>query len=524
MTSSRTQSPPPFSHERLFWRALGVTCALKVVLAAIVPVTGDEAYFALWGMYPDFGYYDHPPMVGWWLWAMLLGGNSILLARLPAILVTAAAALVIRWALRPLDRRKADIVATLFVLTPLHALGIITTTDTPLIFFSAISAAFAYRAYVHGRWWDALLAGVFLGGAFLSKYFAVLLGISYAALFPGMRGLRRGSAPVLLIVLGASPAIALNVVWNYEHGWPNIMFNLFNRHGDSGFSLVNPLIFLAVSAFWLGPGILGGLWAARAAIGRGFSEWWNVAACNGVIVFFFASLVPAGLFFLLSWAKAVGFHWLMSFLPLFFPVLFAVVDEARLARMLKPTAWFSGTLAVIVVIALQIPEAWFKSAKSYESILLSTDTGSVLEALEPWTGADGGYLLATSSYTKAAMLEFKTGKHVPVVGRGSFNGRHDDMLTDFRQLEGRNILLIDIGEERVARGKAWFRESEIRVVEVLGGRFAILLGQDFDYEAYRRDVLQEVADDFYDIPPWLAKAMKGSFFLERYDLVSSPRP
>ncbi|MGH8021238.1 MAG: glycosyltransferase family 39 protein [Opitutaceae bacterium] len=494
---------------------MGVTCLLKVVLALVVPITGDEAYFALWGMYPDFGYYDHPPMAGWWLWVMLLGGNSALMVRLPAILVSAVAALVIRGVLRPIDRRKADVVATLFVLTPFHTLGIMTTTDTPLILFSAISAAFAYRAYLRGRWWDAVLAGVFLGGAFLSKYFAVLLGIAYAALFPVMRGPRRGPALVLLILLGALPAITLNVLWNFEHGWPNIMFNLFNRHGDSGFSLVNPLIFLAATAFWLGPGIVSRLWAARAAIRAGFSEWWNVAACNGTVVFVFASLVPAGIFFLLSWTKAVGFHWLMSFFPLFFPVLFAVVDVTELARMLKPTAWFSAILGAFVLVVVQLPVAWFKTAKSYESILLSTDTSRVLEAFEPWTDE---YLLATSSYTKAAVLEFKTGKHIPVVGRGSFNGRHDDMLTDFRELDGQDILLLDIREERVARGKAWFRESEIRTVEVLGGEFAILLGRDFDYETYRRDVLQQIADEFYDIPPWLAGMMKESFFLERYEL------
>jgi hypothetical protein len=27
-----------------------------------------EAFFYQWGVYPDWGYYDHPPMVGWLLW------------------------------------------------------------------------------------------------------------------------------------------------------------------------------------------------------------------------------------------------------------------------------------------------------------------------------------------------------------------------------------------------------------------------------------------------------------------------
>ena len=54
------------------------------------------------------------------------------------------------------------------------------------------------------------------------------------------------------------------------------------------------------------------------------------------------------------------------------------------------------------------------------------------------------------------------------------------------------------------------------MVEAYGGEFWVLFGRDFDYAAYRREVLQAVADEFYDIPPWLARWMRGSFFLERY--------
>ena len=38
---------------------------IKVAIAYGLPMTGDEAYFVLWGKHLDFGYYDHPPMAGW---------------------------------------------------------------------------------------------------------------------------------------------------------------------------------------------------------------------------------------------------------------------------------------------------------------------------------------------------------------------------------------------------------------------------------------------------------------------------
>jgi hypothetical protein len=500
-----------------FRRVLALTCVVKIALAAIVPLTGDEAYFALWGMYPDFGYYDHPPMIGWWLWAMLLGGNSVFLVRVPAILTTVAAALIVRGVLRTIDRDKADLVATLFLLTPFHVAGIVSTTDTPLVFFSVVSAAFAWRAGVRRSARDALLAGLFLGAAFLSKYFAVLLGLAYAVYFPLARRSWRGLGVVVLIFVGSLPGIAVNVWWNYEHGWTNIMFNLFNRHGNAGFSFANPAAFLALTAYWLGPGVVWVSFAQRRAIVAGLGERWREAQRNGTAVFFAGALVPAAAFFALSWVKNVGFHWLMSFYPLFFVVLFGVCSGQTVRRMMKPTAWFSAVHVVVVVVFLSLPLEKIVPARLYDSVLLATEPEVVLEALAPRL-VDSE--LASGSYAKAAMLEFVTGKRIPVLGPGSFNGRHDDVLTDFRELEGRNFVILETRESRAAAGLGWFREASLERLEVGGTTYKLLVGRGFDYEAYRGDVLQRVADRYYDIPGWLAAVMKESFFLVRYGLES----
>ena len=61
---------------RILLVALAVATLLKFALAAALPLTGDEVYFFLWGKYPDYGYYDHPPMVGWWLAGLLTLGQS----------------------------------------------------------------------------------------------------------------------------------------------------------------------------------------------------------------------------------------------------------------------------------------------------------------------------------------------------------------------------------------------------------------------------------------------------------------
>ncbi len=78
----------PGSPKRLFFTLLAITTLLKLWLAAAIPFTSDEAYFYQWGAHPDWGgFYDHPPMAGWWLWALQQWSSHPLVLRLPAVLL-----------------------------------------------------------------------------------------------------------------------------------------------------------------------------------------------------------------------------------------------------------------------------------------------------------------------------------------------------------------------------------------------------------------------------------------------------
>ena len=38
---------------------------LKFLVVCLLPLTEDEAYYSYWAKFPDFGYFDHPPIVAW---------------------------------------------------------------------------------------------------------------------------------------------------------------------------------------------------------------------------------------------------------------------------------------------------------------------------------------------------------------------------------------------------------------------------------------------------------------------------
>src|SRR5437763_9578145 len=61
---------------------------LRLVAAAVTPLTFDEAYYWMWSRHLAGGYYDHPPMVAFVIRAgTLIAGDTELGVRLVSILL-----------------------------------------------------------------------------------------------------------------------------------------------------------------------------------------------------------------------------------------------------------------------------------------------------------------------------------------------------------------------------------------------------------------------------------------------------
>jgi len=315
---------------RWFYGALAATLLFRIWLAAAVPFTGDEAYFLVWGQRPDIGYYDHPPMVGWLLGLLAPMSTAEWVLRLPAVLLPVALAFGTRWTLRHWFARPqatADLAGALVLLVPMNVWNVLVTTDTPLIFFSFCALVVFARAAE--RDWRAgfFLAGIFLGFAFLSKYFAVLLGLGMIAWALTQRDRGPGWRALGLVFLGALPAGLLNLYWNYEACWSNIMFNAINRHEGSGLGWINPGLFLAGVAYLAAP-LFWYAWRERGTVGAS-------AKGPGQRALLLAWVVPFAVFALLSPWKKIGLHWLLSFLPPLVLTLAIALPSEKLLRCVK---------------------------------------------------------------------------------------------------------------------------------------------------------------------------------------------
>ena len=485
--------------------ALFATLAIKLILAYIIPMSGDEAYFLIWAQHLDFGYYDHPPMVGWFLHLMLYLGNSEVLLRLPSILTSTLIGLGIYRLLKPLDESKAALIATLFLISPLNILNVLVTTDTPLILFAFLSVASLFKALQQNRlsWYG--LSGAFFGLAFLSKYFAVLLGLAYLAYLIFSAKSRQKTGGFILLFLAAFPFALINIYWNYTHCWDNILFNLYTRNEGAQFSWGTVAIFLGAQIYLMTPPLIYFLFKNRAEFSQKIKR-------DQFQLFIFVFLVPMAVFTLLSFKKVVGLHWVLAFYPALYLLLYQLLDRVQLVKMLKFMAWFSALhLAAILVIAAMPMDTW-KHNRLYSGIVFMFESEKIVEQIRPYEQQQ--FLLATDGYSPSATIAYHYGSPFFVFGEGGLHARQDDIVTDFRQFKGRNILILKKSEPDMQEYEPYFNRVETRTFNVHGVTFYLVLGYEFNYEQYREGVLRQIKNKYYKIPAYLPHAT--CYFCEKY--------
>ena len=197
----------------------------RILLAATADLAEDEAYYWLWSTHLALSYYDHPPMIAYWIRAgTSIFGDAAFGVRVVGLLsVLGGSYLLFETVIALFKNRTAAALSAIWLNATLlcNAAAIIATPDTPLAFFATLTL-FGLTKLIDtgdGRYW--LLIGAGLGCAFLSKYTAALLlpGIGLWLLLTkeGRSWLPRPQ-PYLGAVL-ALILISPVVYWNYLHDW-----------------------------------------------------------------------------------------------------------------------------------------------------------------------------------------------------------------------------------------------------------------------------------------------------------------
>lgn len=206
---------------------------VRMAVAAVLPVSPDEAYYWVWSRYLQGGYLDHPPMVALWIRLGTLLWPGALGVRCLAPLSAALGSVVLyRTAEDLFPRRQAGIAAAALLNATLllNAGAVIQTPDTPLLFFWTAALWAMGRVVVRFRahrsttgWW--LVAGFFIGLGGVSKYTAALFPLAigvWLLCVPKMRGQLRGYGPFLAALMALAVFMPV-LVWNAHHEWAGVL-------------------------------------------------------------------------------------------------------------------------------------------------------------------------------------------------------------------------------------------------------------------------------------------------------------
>jgi 4-amino-4-deoxy-L-arabinose transferase-like glycosyltransferase len=395
----------------------GAVLVFHGVVAGLIHLTEDEAYYRIWSLSPAAGYFDHPPMIAWWIWlGRHIGGDDAFGVRLLPVLASAITSFLVFDMARLVgaSERAAARAGIWYNATLLAAAGaMLAIPDAPASLFWQTTAWCVLKAFQGRRvfaWWIA--AGVAAGLATLSKYSGLFLAPGVFLLLVATergRAQLKSPGPWLAMVIAAA-LFGVNLQWNATHHWLSFT-KQFGRVAPHSLSPQFLFEFIVGQFVLLNPVVA--VFAARAFAAK--PRWLNL---EGPWVFAALSL-PFVLYLLIhSLHDRVQAHWPSPLYP-GLAVAAALAAEridargwwARL-RTLAPYLGLGVASAALIYGALPLP-----SGKGDPAVAVRgwPEFGRRLEALRLQRGAAW---VGTLSYGQAAQLAVTPQLTAPVIEIG----------------------------------------------------------------------------------------------------------
>lgn len=252
------------------------TALLRLLFAGRVGLSVDEAHYALYGLYLDWSYFDHPPMIGWLQSFALLFGDSDLVLRLLPILLFAFTGWVLYHLTLDLFPQASPwigftSVALLQSGVMLQLIGLAMLPDTPLLLLGLLLLRVLRGVVIADRVRDWLWLGALLGLAALSKYTAITLLLTVVLALVFSKQLRQLRTPWPWLAVFVAACLILPILyWNARHEWISFLYQLHHGTGKPDWSAWRFLVSQGGQLLVYGPGLyLFGLIAVLA----GLRQW-----------------------------------------------------------------------------------------------------------------------------------------------------------------------------------------------------------------------------------------------------------
>lgn len=330
------------------------TFMVRALISALLPLGNDEAYYVMYGRFPDFHYYDHPLLIGWAIRLSTVGFTfqHPFFYRLPATLLSVPTTFFIYKIARSMSTPRAGWIAACMFSTSFYGsviAGVFAMPDSIMVFFWSLSLLIATHICIADKFdyrpqeknelllWFGLVVGL----AMLAKIHAAFLWIGLIGFaFIRQRDLFKQWEFWVGIVI-TSFALLPIIIWNFQNDWVHFSFYTSRVGVQNGihldqllkeflgeFAYQGPLVFLVIIIF-------------------GFFRR-NIAGKQKRKLFLLWMALPLILFiWVLSLFRETLPHWTgPAFIPL---IILASISMADLINVKKIRFWLWGSFSFTLI-------------------------------------------------------------------------------------------------------------------------------------------------------------------------------
>lgn len=210
-----------------------IMLAVNLLQAFFTPISEDEAYYWLWSQNLDWGYFDHPPMVAWWISAGYSIFQNEFGVRLVTVLLNSFSFFFLWEMLKPQTNSQIKLFWTsVLSLLIMHFFSFITTPDAPLLFFTLLYLFILQRFISNQNLTNTLLLGFSMAGLVYSKYHGILVIIF--TLIPLLKEFYQNKKLFSAILFGIVLYLP-HTIWIISHDFIPLRYHFTERSADENF-------------------------------------------------------------------------------------------------------------------------------------------------------------------------------------------------------------------------------------------------------------------------------------------------
>ena len=490
----------------------GLVIAFSLAFQLLAPFVGDETYFVAWGKTLVAGIYDHPALPAW-ISFFLREIESVFgvavhgpLHRMFSFALGAVGLWLIGRRIRTFNSGvPVENWLVLLALVPGYLLLFNAYTNDTITGFTALwfvlACDWAIRT-THRTWFAVLVAGLGLAAMMLTKYngAVVYLAVLLACIVHS-EGRRLLFGRMVMISLVALVPFAGHIWWNINNCSINLaLIASFRKLGTgTGIGLLDFWLSFLLTA---GPAGFFALWIAW--------RQWRLSEPMGFFMRSFVAimfiLVPVSILlgaFSANWGAPLGIMAVLGLAESFSKTDLRVLHKLSVVLAVAVMGPIVGLLVVLQSGLVGAHDIFGEKIALQVELYLDLDDGGLVAQMQPLANTR---VLATTDYGIGGHFD-NAGFDETVVMTTSVHGRNQDVLTDFRALDGRDIVLLS-GRQAADRAQTalLFDSFEIVTLETDRRKYEVVLGNGFNYDYYRENWILPVLSKYYDKSPFPYRA------------------